>query len=132
MIHVASPMLHTPLIEPPHKPMKIMKLPPEALRLAYCIAGVVSSLVVYGVLQVRLDGLVLACSSAAVWDSAICPQERIMTIPFGEGDKKEIFKYSLFLVCCNRLVAAVIAGSTLLVRAVMWIVRLGGALCDPC
>lgn len=39
-----------------------------------------------------------------------------MTLPFGEGDNKEIFKYSLFLVSCNRLVAATIAFSTLMVR----------------
>lgn len=38
-----------------------------------------------------------------------------MTLPFGEGDKKEVFKFSLFLVSCNRLVAACIAASTMLV-----------------
>lgn len=39
-----------------------------------------------------------------------------MTLPFGSGDNQEVFKYSLFLVSCNRLVAASIAAATLLVR----------------
>ncbi len=38
-----------------------------------------------------------------------------MTLPFGTGDSQEVFKYSLFLVSCNRLVAACIAAATLLV-----------------
>ena len=40
-----------------------------------------------------------------------------MTLPFGVGDKQEVFKHSLFLVSCNRLVAALIAAARLLVRA---------------
>lgn len=40
-----------------------------------------------------------------------------MTIPYGDGDKAEVFKYSLFLVFCNRAVAATIAAITLVVRA---------------
>jgi hypothetical protein len=44
-------------------------------------------------------------------------QERIMTLPFGTGDRAQVFKHSLFLVSCNRLVAACIAAATLLVRA---------------
>lgn len=38
-----------------------------------------------------------------------------MTMPYGVGDKAEVFKYSLFLVFCNRAVAATIAAITLVV-----------------
>ena len=38
-----------------------------------------------------------------------------MTLPYGTGDSAEVFKYSLFLVACNRLVAATIAAITLCV-----------------
>jgi hypothetical protein len=41
-----------------------------------------------------------------------------MTIPYGEGPKAEVFKYSLFLVFCNRAVAATIAAITLVVSVV--------------
>ena len=46
---------------------------------AFCVTGIVGSLLAYGVLQ-----------------------ERIMTQPYGE--EKELFKYSVFLVLNNRLV----------------------------
>ncbi|KXZ52167.1 hypothetical protein GPECTOR_10g796 [Gonium pectorale] len=36
-------------------------------------------------------------------------QERIMTMPFGEGASGEVFKYSLFLVLCNRLTTCAVA-----------------------
>lgn len=39
-----------------------------------------------------------------------------MTMPYGVGAEAEVFKYSLFLVFCNRLVAATIAAITLVVR----------------
>jgi hypothetical protein len=39
-----------------------------------------------------------------------------MTLPYGKGDNKELFRFSLFLVFCNRLVAALIALATMLVR----------------
>eukprot|EP00775_Hariotina_reticulata_P005422 gene5422-5655_t len=65
----------------------------DTLHLAFCVVGVVGSLLLYGVLQ-----------------------ERIMTIPYGVGDKAEVFKYSLFLVFCNRAVAATIAAITLVVK----------------
>lgn len=38
-----------------------------------------------------------------------------MTIPYGVGENAEVFKYSLFLVFCNRAVAATIAAITLVV-----------------
>lgn len=40
-------------------------------------------------------------------------QEKIMTVPYGE--KKEYFKYSLFLVFCNRLTTSAISAGALLV-----------------
>jgi adenosine 3'-phospho 5'-phosphosulfate transporter B2 len=42
-------------------------------------------------------------------------QERIMTLPYGVGAEAEVFKYSLFLVFCNRAVTACIAAATLVV-----------------
>ncbi|KAF6258757.1 UDP galactose transporter-related protein [Scenedesmus sp. NREL 46B-D3] len=65
----------------------------DALHLAFCVVGVVGSLLLYGVLQ-----------------------ERIMTMPYGEGENAEVFKYSLFLVFCNRAVAATIAAITLVIK----------------
>lgn len=32
-----------------------------------------------------------------------------MTMPFGEGAAAEVFKYSLFLVLCNRLTTCAVA-----------------------
>ena len=49
------------------------------LKMAFCVVGIVGSLLVYGVLQ-----------------------ERIMTQPYGE--EKELFKFSVFLVLNNRMV----------------------------
>lgn len=40
-----------------------------------------------------------------------------MTIPYGIGPDAEVFKYSLFLVFCNRVVAASIAAITLVVSS---------------
>jgi hypothetical protein len=40
-----------------------------------------------------------------------------MTIPYGIGPDAEVFKYSLFLVFCNRVVAATIAAITLVVSS---------------
>ena len=44
-------------------------------------------------------------------------QERIMTQPFGAG--KEYFKYSLFLVLCNRMLTVTLALGLLLARLVL-------------
>jgi hypothetical protein len=38
-----------------------------------------------------------------------------MTLPFGEAAGAELFRHSLFLVACNRAVAASISACTLLV-----------------
>eukprot|EP00197_Chlamydomonas_leiostraca_P013869 CAMPEP_0202867492 /NCGR_PEP_ID=MMETSP1391-20130828/9464_1 /ASSEMBLY_ACC=CAM_ASM_000867 /TAXON_ID=1034604 /ORGANISM="Chlamydomonas leiostraca, Strain SAG 11-49" /LENGTH=389 /DNA_ID=CAMNT_0049547541 /DNA_START=127 /DNA_END=1296 /DNA_ORIENTATION=- len=58
----------------------------ERLHMGWCVLGVVGCLMLYGVLQ-----------------------ERIMVEPFGEGANKEVFKYSLFLVLCNRLTSCAVA-----------------------
>lgn len=41
-----------------------------------------------------------------------------MVEPFGEGANKEVFKYSLFLVLCNRLTSCVVAIFGLVVSVV--------------
>lgn len=70
----------------------------EKVHVAYCVIGIVGCLMVYGVLQ-----------------------ERIMVEPFGVGEdgKPEVFKYSLFLVLCNRLTSCAIAVVALLMNGKM-------------
>ncbi|GLC44683.1 hypothetical protein PLESTB_000974700 [Pleodorina starrii] len=58
----------------------------DKVHIAWCVVGIVGCLMLYGVLQ-----------------------ERIMTMPFGEGAAGEVFKYSLFLVLCNRLTTCAVA-----------------------
>jgi adenosine 3'-phospho 5'-phosphosulfate transporter B2 len=41
-----------------------------------------------------------------------------MVEPYGEGDAAETFKYSLFLVLCNRLTSCFVAIVSLVVRMV--------------
>lgn len=55
---------------------------PKALKIIGCVVGVVGSLIVYGILQ-----------------------ERIMTRPYSDDGGEEFFKYSVFLVLNNRLLA---------------------------
>lgn len=43
-----------------------------------------------------------------------------MTMPFGEGADAEVFKYSLFLVLCNRLTTCAVAILMLVVSFVLW------------
>lgn len=56
---------------------------------AFAVAGIMSTLVIYGLLQ-----------------------EKIMRVPYGPN--KEFFKYSLFLVFCNRIMTSAISAVTLL------------------
>ena len=42
-------------------------------------------------------------------------QERIMTEPYGPPGAEELFKFSLFLVLCNRLTSCAVAVGSLLV-----------------
>ncbi len=65
----------------------------ERLHVAWCVFGIVGCLMLYGVLQ-----------------------ERIMVEPYISGNKTETFKYSLFLVLCNRLTSCAVAIVSLLVR----------------
>ncbi|XP_020528356.1 UDP-galactose/UDP-glucose transporter 5B [Amborella trichopoda] len=55
----------------------------------FCVAGIMSTLVIYGVLQ-----------------------EKIIRVPYGKD--KEFFKFSLFLVFCNRITTSVVAAAFLL------------------
>ncbi|KAK1394598.1 UDP-galactose/UDP-glucose transporter 5B [Heracleum sosnowskyi] len=56
---------------------------------AFAVTGIMSTLVIYGLLQ-----------------------EKIMRIPYGPN--KEFFKYSLFLVFCNRIMTSAVSAGTLL------------------
>ncbi|KAM7496596.1 hypothetical protein LguiA_021010 [Lonicera macranthoides] len=56
---------------------------------AFAVVGIMSTLVIYGVLQ-----------------------EKIMRVPY--GPEKEFFKYSLFLVFCNRITTSAVSAGTLL------------------
>lgn len=66
----------------PPLPHSLPSTPRPQVHLAYCIFGIIGSLMLYGVLQ-----------------------ERIMTRPFGA----EHWNSSLFLVLCNRLTSLVVA-----------------------
>lgn len=61
----------------------------RVLKCAYAVSGIMGTLVIYGVLQ-----------------------EKIMRVPY--GDKKDYFKYSLFLVFCNRITTSAVSACTLL------------------
>ncbi|BBN05948.1 solute carrier family 35 (adenosine 3'-phospho 5'-phosphosulfate transporter), member B2 [Marchantia polymorpha subsp. ruderalis] len=60
-------------------------------KLAFCIVGVMSTLVLYGLLQ-----------------------ERIMSAPYGA--EKEYFRYSLFIVLCNRVLTSIATATIVLVK----------------
>lgn len=57
----------------------------------FAVAGIMTTLVIYGVLQ-----------------------EKIMRVPYGDGPDKEYFKYSLFLVFCNRITTSAVSAGVLL------------------
>lgn len=59
------------------------------LKIAFAVGGIMSTLVIYGVLQ-----------------------EKIMRVPY--GSKKEYFTYSLFLVFCNRITTSAVSAGVLL------------------
>lgn len=61
----------------------------KATKLCYCIVGVMSTLIIYGVMQ-----------------------EKIMRVPYGE--EKEYFRYSLFIVLCNRVLTVAVSSILLL------------------
>ncbi|KAG6542977.1 hypothetical protein Mapa_015669 [Marchantia paleacea] len=60
-------------------------------KLAFCIVGVMSTLVLYGLLQ-----------------------EKIMSAPYGV--EKEYFRYSLFIVLCNRVLTSIATATIVLVK----------------
>ncbi|KAL5701860.1 UDP-galactose/UDP-glucose transporter 5 [Ranunculus cassubicifolius] len=61
----------------------------KLLKGAFAVAGIMVTLIIYGVLQ-----------------------EKIMRVPYGES--KEYFKYSLFLVFCNRIMTSAVSAGALL------------------
>lgn len=77
------------MAEPPLAPAPVKEN--KVLKCAFAVVGIMSTLVIYGVLQ-----------------------EKIMRVPYGEN--KEYFKYSLFLVFCNRITTSAISGAILLAR----------------
>mmetsp|Transcript_9296 Transcript_9296/g.22399 ORF Transcript_9296/g.22399 Transcript_9296/m.22399 type:complete len:350 (-) Transcript_9296:391-1440(-) len=77
----------------------------DKLHVAWCASGIIGCLLLYGVLQ-----------------------ERIMIEPFGE--EQERFKFSLFLVLCNRMTSMLIAALGCLVSGI-W-VTLAFACRFPC
>ncbi|XP_073062097.1 UDP-galactose/UDP-glucose transporter 5B-like [Primulina eburnea] len=76
------------MAEPPSQLMETMK-EKKILKLLFAVAGIMSTLLIYGVLQ-----------------------EKIMRIPYGPN--KEYFKYSLFLVFCNRITTSAVSAGVLL------------------
>ena len=85
----ATTHTHTPLAMPGRVPPRV---PPRAtiVKVVGCVVGVVGSLLVYGILQ-----------------------ERLMTTPYDDGGSEESFAHSVFLVLCNRVVAASVAAAAL-------------------
>ncbi|XP_031121565.1 UDP-galactose/UDP-glucose transporter 5B-like [Ipomoea triloba] len=73
------------MAEPPSSPVKDNKL----LKGIFAVSGIMSTLVIYGVLQ-----------------------EKIMRVPYGSN--KEYFTYSLFLVFCNRISTSAVSAGVLL------------------
>ncbi|CAA7389584.1 unnamed protein product [Spirodela intermedia] len=61
----------------------------QTLKFAFAVLGIMSTLLIYGVLQ-----------------------EKIMRVPYGE--KKNYFRYSLFLVFCNRITTSAVSAGFLL------------------
>ncbi|KAF8395064.1 hypothetical protein HHK36_019004 [Tetracentron sinense] len=73
------------MAEPPLSGVKENKL----WKGVFAVVGIMTTLVIYGVLQ-----------------------EKIMKIPYGEN--REFFRYSLFLVFCNRIMTSAVSAGTLL------------------
>lgn len=61
----------------------------KATKLVFCVVGVMSTLVIYGVMQ-----------------------EKIMRVPY--GGEKDYFQYSLFIVLCNRVLTVAVSAILLL------------------
>ncbi|TVU18236.1 hypothetical protein EJB05_34324 [Eragrostis curvula] len=93
------------------------------VRCAFAVAGIMSTLLVYGVLQrnSQQQAVVLrarsgfGCSPSLrflLLPSNTEGNEKIMRVPYGV--EKEFFKYSLFLVFCNRITTSMVSGMVLL------------------
>ncbi|PPD76032.1 hypothetical protein GOBAR_DD27048 [Gossypium barbadense] len=76
----------------------------------FAVSGILITLVIYGVLQLLSTKWFSCVLLQCVDGSFTLIQEKIMRVPYGVN--KEYFKYSLFLVFCNRITtSAVSAGS---------------------
>ncbi|KAL6543847.1 UDP-galactose/UDP-glucose transporter 5B [Orobanche gracilis] len=75
------------MAEPPSQFQKLKES--NLFKLSFAVAGIMSALLIYGVLQ-----------------------EKIMRVPYGPN--KEYFKYSLFLVFCNRISTSAVSAAILL------------------
>lgn len=70
-------------------PPQAVKESNKAWKCVFAISGIMTTLVIYGILQ-----------------------EKIMRFPYGEN--REYFKYSLFLVFCNRIMTSAVSAGALL------------------
>ena len=75
------------------------------MHLTMCGAGIMASLVVYSILQVAVLTYGAALPPKVKYQT--CLQERIMTGSFGEDAGR--FRWSVFLVLCNRLMTSSLA-----------------------
>ncbi|KAL6505844.1 UDP-galactose/UDP-glucose transporter 5 [Orobanche hederae] len=75
------------MAEPPSQFQKLKES--KLFKLSFAVTGIMSTLLIYGVLQ-----------------------EKIMRVPYGPN--KEYFKYSLFLVFCNRISTSAVSAAILL------------------
>ncbi|KAH7839062.1 hypothetical protein Vadar_034433 [Vaccinium darrowii] len=100
------------MAEPPSPPyLKDNKF----LKGVFAVVGIMSTLVIYGVLQRNGGGLEPGdAPSMQMVEKVNFLQEKIMTVPYGV--KKEYFKFSLFLVFCNRLTTSAVSAGALLAR----------------
>ncbi|GER44685.1 UDP-galactose transporter 5, partial [Striga asiatica] len=91
----AGGCLHLVMAEPPSQMMQNLK-ENKVFKLAFAVAGIMATLLIYGVLQ-----------------------EKIMRVPY--GPEKEYFKHSLFLVFCNRIATSAVSAGVLLLRLLCFI-----------
>ena len=100
------------------------------LKGAFAVSGIMSTLVIYGLLQVCLHlnvstaqlPLLLSYHSHTYYNLPLIKytitsfplQEKIMRVPY--GPHQEFFIYSLFLVFCNRIMTSAVSAAFLLVN----------------
>ena len=84
------------------------------------VAGIMTTLVIYGLLQVFFSFVFMSRNGLGfeIWflKKNIWRQEKIMRVPYGSN--KEFFKYSLFLVFCNRITTSAVSAAALVVSPI--------------